>query len=397
MKLLTKKLASFLTLTLSILVSTSVLAQGENLVPNAGFEEVGKKPRKAGDIAKATGWVSPTGARADLFTSNKNPDIDVPLNMYGKEDAKEGGHYAGIVGFSYGNKTPRTYLSTKLKSPLKKGMRYCVKMNVSLAEASKYASNNIGIQLSKRQPGTDTKVSIIEEPSVMHFDNDRKILSARFNWTEICGVYAAEGGEKYITIGNFLSNEDTKYERMKKDKDVKVSQVVAAYYYIDDISVVLIDEEKGEKCDCAAEDAGEEYSKMIYHKVVNITEEMSPKEQIEAHQVYFAFGKDKLSAEGEESLEFIAELMSENPELKLQINGHNNGLEDEAGLKNGYYADMDTKRIGVVMEFLKAKGVDESRLIPTTKGSSSTNPEITEEDGEELSEAKDRRVSFKVR
>ena len=124
---------------------------------------------------------------------------------------------------------------------------------------------------------------------------------------------------------------------------------------------------------------------------------MSPKEQIEAHQVYFAFGKDKLSAEGEESLEFIAELMSENPELKLQINGHNNGLEDEAGLKNGYYADMDTKRIGVVMEFLKAKGVDESRLIPTTKGSSSTNPEITEEDGEELSEAKDRRVSFKVR
>lgn len=397
MKLFTEKITRNVVLIVIGFSSIVSFAQGENLVPNGSFEELTKKPKKLGDIANATGWVSPTGARADIFSSGKIADIDVPMNIYGKEDAKEGGNYAGIVGFSYGNKVPRTYVSTKLSSPLKKGMTYCVKMYVSLAEASKYASNNIGVQLSKSQPGTDAKVSIIEEPSVLHFNNDLKIMSAKYNWTEICGTFVANGGEKFITIGNFLSDEETKSERMKKDPDVKVAQVVAAYYYIDDISVQLVDIEKGEQCDCAAEEAGDSYSPTIYQKVFNVTDEMSEKEIIEMHQVFFAFGKTKLSAEGESSLDLIAELMTKNPEMKLQVMGHNNAMEDEVGMENDYYADMDNKRIGVVMEYLQSKGIDASRLIPVAKGSEVPNPDITEEDDEDLREAKSRRVTFKVR
>ena len=138
-------------------------------------------------------------------------------------------------------------------------------------------------------------------------------MSARFNWTEICGNFVAEGGEKYITIGNFNSDDETKNERMKKDPDTKVAQIVAAYYYIDDISVRLLDLEKGEACDCAAEEANDNYSPTIYQKVFNITENMTPKEIIEMNQVFFAFGKSKLSAQGESSLDLIAKLMSENP------------------------------------------------------------------------------------
>ena len=66
-------------------------------------------------------------------------------------------------------------------------------------------------------------------------------------------------------------------------------------------------------------------------------------------------------------------------------------------MENDYYADMDNKRIAVVIEYLQEKGVDASRLIPAAKGSEIKNPEIGEADDEDLSEAKDRRVSFKVR
>lgn len=371
---------------------------GENLVPNGSFEELSKKPKKLGKIELATGWTSPTGARADLFSDASNvEDCSAPMNMYGKETAKEGGNYAGIVAYSYGNKVPRTYIMSKLDAPLKKGLSYCIKFNVSLSEASKYATNNMGITLSKRQFGTDSKVSIIEEPSLMHFNNDLKIMSARYNWTEICGVFVAEGGEKYLTIGNFISDDDTKSERMKKDNEVKVAQIAAAYYYIDDISIRLIDTERGETCDCAAEEAGNEYSKTVYQKTVNLTEDMTPAEQIEAHQIFFAFGRDKLTSEGEQSLDKIAEIMMANPELKLQINGHCNAMEDEVGMENDYYADMDTKRIGTVMTYLKEKGVDSSRLMMSQKGSESSNPDIREEDDEDLRLAKDRRVTFKVR
>lgn len=397
MKFSTKKVTVLFSMISAISLNFVSYGQGENLVPNPSFESTEKKVKRLESIESSGNWVSPTGARADLFVDDKSEEFGTPLNLYGKEDAKEGRNYAGVVAFSYGGKSPRTYVMAKLDAPLKKGMMYCVKFNVSLGEASKYATNNMGAILSSKPFGTDTKVSIIEEPTLLHFSNDTKIISARFNWTEICGMIEAEGGEKYITIGNFVSDEDTKNERMKKDDEIKVAQVPVAYYYVDEVSVQLIDTEKGEICDCAAEEAGDSYSTTIYQKVFNTTDKMTATEKIEQHQVYFAFGKDKLSSEGMQSLDFIAAELKANPEMKLQINGHNNQMEDEVGMENDYYSDMDNKRIGAVMEYLASKGIDQSRLLPTQKGSELSNPDVSDEDDEDLKLAKDRRVTFKVR
>lgn len=371
---------------------------GENLVPNGSFEELTKKPKKTGSIELATGWVSPTGYRADLYTEgNSNVQISTPDNMHGKESAKDGDNYAGFVAYSRESGIYRSYIMGKLDAPLKKGMTYCVKFYVSLSESSKYAVNNVGVVLSKKQFGTDDKVPIIEEPSLMHFNNDTKILSARYEWTEICGTFVADGNEKYITIGNFVSDGETNNERMKKDDKIKVELVGAAYYYVDNISVQLLDTERGETCECAIEDAGEQYSKTVYQKVYSINDDMTPTEKIEIQQVYFAFGSSKLTSEGETSLNLIAEWLKANPELRLQINGHCNAKEDEVGEENDYYADMDNKRIAAVMEYLTSKGIDSSRLMASQKGSEVGNPEIMEDDDDDLKMAKDRRVTFKVR
>lgn len=373
---------------------------GENLVPNGSFESVGKKPKRLGSIESATGWISPTGVRSDLFVDTKLEEIGVPDNIYGRETAHEGENYAGLVGYSYGDKMERSYMLTKLDSPLKKGMTYCVKMYVSLAEASKYASNNVGVHFSKKALGTDSKVSMILEPSVVHRQNEYETMSARFSWTEICGVFVAEGGEKYIAIGNFDSNEDTRYERMKKDngtEGIKVQQVVAAYYYIDDISVILLDQDKGEKCDCAAGDEGVAYSKMIYQKMFNVTDKTTPKERVEMQQVFFAFGKKTITTEGEESLNVIAEYLKANPTAKIQIKGHCNTMENEVAEENDVYADMDNSRIGAVMEYLMENGIDESRMIPTRKRDESPNTEEHNDlDDDETKQAKNRRVTFKL-
>jgi len=392
-----KAISTMAFLTLSFF---AVSQEGENLVSNPSFESTEKKVKRLGSIANATGWTSTTGVRADLFVSSKIPDVNVPLNKYGSESAKDGNNYAGVVAYSYGNKVPRSYIMSKMDAPMKKGMTYCVKFNVSLAESSKYASNNMGALFLKKPRSTEAKLPIIDEPSVVHFNNEMKIMTARYNWTEICGNYTAKGGEKYIMLGNFLSDEDTKSERMKKDKEVKVAQLIAAYYYIDQVSVQLLDEDKGEKCECAAEEAGDSYSTTIYQKVFNITEEMTDAEKIQEQQVFFAFGRDKMNSEGEGSLDFILDIMKANPEMKLQINGHNNEMEDEVGLENDYYSDMDGKRVSAVMAYLIENGISEGRLIASQKGSASPNPEVTEQDlidDEDLSLAKSRRVTFKVR
>ena len=401
MKFSSKGIAGGLAI-VAVLMSVAVSAQDvENLVPNGSFESVDKKPKRLGKIESATGWVSPTGIRADLFVDTKIEDIAVPYNIYGKEEAKDGTNYAGIVGFSYGDKMARSYLMTKLSAPMKKGTKYCVKVNISLAEASKYASNNIGAIFSKKAFGTDSKISIIEDVSLLHWENEITTFTGRYNWTEICGMYTAQGGEKYITIGNFDSNEDTRNERMKKDpkqKDIKVSQIIAAYYYIDDVSVVLVDTEKGEECDCASDGAGEDFSTLIYQRLFTPEDNATQEDIVQMQQVYFAMGKSQLTTEGEQSLDLVAEYLKANPSQKVQLLGHENAAEEELGLEKDIYADLDIKRIGTVMTYLMEAGIEESRMIATAKGSETRNEqEMSEADDEELKQSKDRRVEFVLR
>lgn len=383
-----------------MLLASAVFAQeGVNLVQNGSFEEMDKKPKRLGKIDAATGWISPTGVRADVFVDGKFEEIGVPMNVYGKESAKEGENYAGITVYSFGQKIPRSYATVKLNSPMKKGMKYCVEYYVSLAECSKYAINSVSAKFSKKSYGTDTKLPIYDEPSISPFSDDA--ITARYNWTKVCGIYKADGGERWLTMGNFMSDENTKGSsvRMKKDKDwdFKVDEIAASYYYIDDISVRLLDEEKGDKCECDYGQEIETYSTTVYERSVVLNDEMSVNEMIEAYQLFFAFGKDKLSTEGKDALEFITGIMKENADIVLQINGHNNVQEDLVGKKNDYYADMDIKRIGAVMKYFIDAGIDESRLMSNPKGAEYPNGDINSMDDEDLRMAKNRRITFKVR
>ena len=110
MKLSTKTITSFFVILPIAILSFSLHAQEENLVENGSFENLEGKLKALGCIDNAKPWMSPTGARADIFTPSKVLDINTPENIYGKEDAKDGKNYAGIVGFSYGDAIPRTYI-----------------------------------------------------------------------------------------------------------------------------------------------------------------------------------------------------------------------------------------------------------------------------------------------
>lgn len=372
----------------------SAFAQ-ENLVPNGSFEATEGKIKKIGAISSATGWSSPTAVQADLFIPGKVMEINVPDNMYGKEDAKEGSNYAGIVAFSVGNKVPRSYLMTKLSTPLKKGMRYCVKFSLSLADGSKYASNQIGVNFSKKQFGTEDKAIIKDVAHVLHANNDTKKINQMYNWDQVCGIYEATGGEKFITIGNFYPDANTSSETNRKNKDLKINQIVAAYYYIDDVSVELLG--KNDKCDCQIEVDQDNYSTTVYQKAVNLNDKMTPAQKIEKQQLFFAFGKTTVTPTGKEALDFVIKTLKENPTMKLEILGHSDPEEDKVGKEKGQYAEMSTKRVDAIQAYFMEKGIPEARLIASPQGSELPNEEISTADEDDLKQAKNRRVTFKVR
>jgi outer membrane protein OmpA-like peptidoglycan-associated protein len=384
-------------LALGALIGLPLIAsaqKGDNLIDNGGFESNAGKPKKLGQIDLATGWKSPTGARADYFLSDsKVPDVAAPDNAYGKETPKEGENYAGIFAFSYGNKLPRTYITAKLKTPLKKDVTYCISFYVSLSEASKYSCNQIGANISKKEFGTDQKVHLIDQTQIQHPDN--KVFNATYNWEKVCGSYKAEGGEKFLTIGNFTSDQDTKYEVNKKPKDSKITQVIGAYYYIDDVVVTMLDKDEDCKCYDADKDKNE-LSTTVYMKQVADNDKMSTKDRIEKQEIYFGFGKTFLTVQAKAALDIVAKVLTENPNMTITVMGHNNEEEDKLAEKKDFYADMDTKRNQVVKEYLQSKGIAASRLKSESKGSEVPSPEIKEGDDDDLKLAKGRRVVFRV-
>ena len=356
-----------------------------NLVPNPTFEKIEKKIKDKGEIKVATPWTSPTLAQADLYVpKHKNYNISVPENSYGEEKPMEGTGYAGIVAYSYKNKVPRSYLQVKLTQALEEGKQYCVTYNVSLADLSKYAVNHLAAAI------TDKAVTA-NNSDVLKFDSyiesrKLKIYETQFYWTPICGVFTAKGGEEYLTIGNFYENID-KYKDLKKVKRPRgftKPQTYDAYYYIDNVSVILRDEVK--KCDCDvtpgmenAETVTKDFSsdKSINTKTLKIINtdgssmtngvadsagvlnnsndaSVSSDEEVDGMVIGFSEGKYDIDA-SVAKLERIVAYAKENPEATIGITGYIDASESNID-------KLDGRRVGAVYKYLVSKGVKKEKI-----------------------------------
>lgn len=393
MKLKNKTFNRLLSTLPILLLTLSVVAQeGENLVPNPSFENAKNgKIRRIGDITRAADWVSASGNRADLFSADaKMPDVMTPDNVYGTEEPKNGINYAGIIAYSYREKENRTYLQAPLNSTLKKGMRYKVQFYASLAELAKYSSNRLGAVFSKRPIGTDDKVPaiIMDKTNIEH--PKKKLIDGMYGWELICGEYVAEGKEKYITIGNFSNETDIETERNRKPRNIRGQQIIAAYYYIDDISVQLLGPD--EECNCNYPDEAKTQTYTLYQRSPQITKDMSPAESIEEYHIYFGTGRYDVRKDGEQTLEKIVSLLKENPSLSIQITGHSD--DEEADSPEDKIVSQ--KRAEWIKELIGKEGIDSSRLITKDVDNDSPSKYITDEDTDNLKAAKNRRVSFKA-
>jgi outer membrane protein OmpA-like peptidoglycan-associated protein len=391
MKLKTSSMKHVLKLLPAFAIACGVFAQDtDNLVPNGSFEQITGKLRRLGGIEAAEGWVSPTGVTADLFSrSARIEEIAVPENAYGKEEPKDGDNYAGIVIYSYGDKMPRSYLTAKLTVPMKKGMRYKVSFYASMAELSKYSTNKIGAHISKKPFATKEKVpALIDKTHILH--PEEAVFNAMFGWELVCGEYIAEGGERYITIGNFTPNDQVKEERNKKPRELKGAQIVAAYYYIDQVSITLLNPE--EACDCGYSDAMESVTSTVYQRTTVLNDRMTLAQKVEAHNVFYAAGKYDVTIAGDETLNSIVKLLNENPESKLKIVGHSDADEYDNTATN----DISMKRVEYIRTLLVEKDIPATRIIVEDARNNRVSPLVDDSDDDQLRNAKSRRVSFQL-
>jgi outer membrane protein OmpA-like peptidoglycan-associated protein len=370
-----------------IALATAVVAQ-ENRVTNPSFEQLDAKIKALGEFEiGVTEWGVPEGCPpADIFTPNqKKPEINTPANIYGSAEPFEGNNYAGIRVYVEKEAEPRTYLQAKLNKPLVANKEYCVKFNVSLADLAKYASNNVGVYLSSNKIKLKNIESYEIKPQILHQRN--KILDDQFDWMTVCATFTADGTEKYITIGNFAKQEETQVLKMKRPREYTQQQTRDAYYYIDDVSVIMRSHMDG-PCYCDDVEDKKNQLNVVYTKNVAEDIDLPVNEQIKLKKLHFESESADLSAEDEAKLNNIAELLKRNPQLKLVAIGHADYIE--AG-KLGY--DISMNRAKAALDYIEKQGISKNRL--SAEGKKATEPEQKGETAQ--ARAQNRRVEFDVR
>lgn len=363
------------------------LGEDNNLVPNGSFEEIEGRSKRTGNIDQATGWRSPTSASADVFSETaQGTPVSAPRTQYGDQSALSGTNFAGLRAWSYGGKEPRTYLQTKLSSSLKKGERYCVKFHVSLADLSKYAVSEIGVFLSKSQVTKKDDASLTYNAQVPSVRS--KIREDMDGWEGICGIYTAQGDEQYIIIGNFVANEKTDNVKVKRPKGEVRPQIMEAYYFVDDVSVVPI--ERSSECTCEEEDKAE--SEHIFNSRGGIAPDLRPAAKADLMVFYFKRYQRVMDRSMDAWVDELAGHMKADPAFRIKLTGHIDAIEQERVRMRPDLRELGRERAEALKDALKEAGIDPARII--TAGVGGDEPADTGDS--EVAMSKNRRVEVEL-
>lgn len=209
-----------------------------NLVPNHSFENHTQCPVNADNISDVTNWSKPTTGTPDYYNACFDSSMlwsnvmDIPLNMIGYQSAIGNGlGYAGIVVVQPGTQTYREYVQAQLNAVLSAGQKYYVSMYVSLADSSRYATDDFGIYFSSNPINLSSFDAFGYIPQIQNTQG--VFLDDMINWIKISGSFIATGNEQYITIGNFKDDISTDTIRVISQSWIEN----LAYYYIDEICI----------------------------------------------------------------------------------------------------------------------------------------------------------------
>ena len=376
--------------TFIVTFALSLQAQDDNLVPNGGFEDTNIKKLKSYGQMEEFGmdWFAATSVPADVYGEGAKGDkVGIPVNNYGKQEAAEGLCYAGFRAYSKDPKLSRNYLEVKLPQPLDRDVMYCVSFDISLADLSRYAANDIGVVISDRKIEQPNNGDMIRNADIKHKTN--KVFQYMDGWEKFCGTFVGTGEEEYVLIGCFGGRNSMEIEKVSRPSGMTGAQANHAYYYIDNVSIVEIQA----KSQCKCSKADERDMDLIYGSSSVIEEDMSDAEKVKASVVYYAFLKRTPTGAGKATVATIAEIMKSNPDMIINIVGHSDDDERSEGAVNARYSRIGKNRADQIRRMLEAEGIAAARI--TVTDISNMDPANTRDS--EISRAQNRRVTFELK
>lgn len=330
----------------------------KNLVPNGSFENYRKK---SDNIRQAIPWSQI--ASVDFYQKPVEKDTGY----------QKGGHTGdGYIGLRF-QKRYKEYAQVRLAEALHRGTVYEFEMYVRMAYWSNAMLKSFGALFTKggyHSQGDAVKANMID--TVIKKGG----LVNNYQWFRIYGRYKADGGEKYITIGNFSPNINKELPRI----DITMRGFKEAYYFVDDIKLVKAPGEKVAIEYVGSVRANYEDSVLAVKKDIQIGEKVALK------NIVFDEGKYYLLPESYIELNKLAQYLIRNPHMEIRIGGHSDNTGSSK--KN---QKLSEQRAREVFEYLIKKGVQNKMYF---KGYGSAMP-VASNDTEE-GRIKNRRVEIEI-
>ena len=384
-----KLMRGFVAATLIATGGLSLQAQTYNLVPNGGFEDTNIKKLKAyGQMEEfSMDWFAASTVPADVYGEGAKGDkVGIPNNNYGKQEAATGLCYAGFRAYSKDPKLSRNYLEVKLPQMLDRDIMYCVSFDISLADLSRFAVNDIGVVISDRKIEQPNRAGIIRPADIKHKTN--KVFQYMDGWEQFCGTFVGTGEEEYLMIGGFGGRNDMTIEKVSRPAGVSRPVVNHAYYYIDNVSIVAIQAKSQCKCSMADErDMDLVYGSSSVHE-----EDMTDAEIVKSSVVYYPFLKRMPTGTGKTTIASIVAILKANPGMNISIIGHSDDDERSEGAVNARYAKIGKNRADQIRRMLEAEGIASARIL--VSDIANMDPANTRDS--EISRAQNRRVTFEL-
>lgn len=331
-----------------------VLGQSQNLVKNPSFEAKNKCPDDYGTLnIDVKHWKIPSLGTTDYFStcSTKLPTED---NFIGSQRPFEGDSYAGM--YLYAPQDYREYITAELETTLEEGKSYKISFMINLADKVEFAVNTFDILLSKSafEVNTSKYIDLGYVPTSLDM-NYKEIMSRGYydnteEWTEVSTTIVAKGNERFLTIGNFKSNESTNIQIVKK------APRKSAYYFIDMVSVEAL-------------------------PFFNLDE------LYVIDDILFDNDETSIEVSYNEQLKDLINYLKAKPNLKVNLYGHT----DAMGSAN-YNDELSEKRAETIANFLISQGVPKSKIA--WKGFGLKKPIV--DNSQEQLRFKNRRVEFLI-
>ncbi|HKR03918.1 MAG TPA: hypothetical protein VJY62_04715 [Bacteroidia bacterium] len=190
-----------------ITMLNNLLKAQVNLVTNGDFEQFDTCPDNASQIHHTISWFQPTLGTPDYFNACAPPIpttyFSVPANYFGYQSAHSGEGYVGVFlyYFTSNQTTYREYIEAKLSDTLVAGQKYFINFFVSLSDSSNTATDDLGVYFSNNSITSNNWNELPVNAQVENLQGN--FLIDKLNWMEFQGDFISQGGELYITIGNF--------------------------------------------------------------------------------------------------------------------------------------------------------------------------------------------------